>query len=395
MIVMAYGTDRAGLAKQIDELRSGEGYLFAGSPKFLGLFGRDSLISAWQLLDYDLSIAASSMRALAEVQGKKADYSTGEQPGKIAHEYYKSGVTSAEWFNKYKMGGTWPRMDMPEYLSIDSTPLFIMVLSEYYTKTNDHDTLEALWPNAKAALGWIMDYGIYDGFVRYVPNGNKLLSQGWKDGADRLFKDMKAPVALVEVQGYAYRAMTDMLKLMDVMDDPGMHEKTAAAAGSIKDSLERFWMGDSGYCATAIDGNGNLLRSITSNPGHLLLTGVLDRKRSAEITKRLLMRDMLTPYGIRTQSSDDPIFDPFAYQLGSVWPHDNWMIAKGFQRMGFEKEYRIVRDAVVKAANELGSIPEYYGVSKDGGLIGVDEMRPKACDPQAWSLGALMYFITH
>ena len=394
-MVMTYGTDRAGLAGQIDELRSGEGYLFAGSPKFLGLFGRDSLISAWQLLDYDPSIAACSMRALAEVQGKKADYSTGEQPGKIAHEYYKSGVTSAEWFKKYKMEGTWPRMDRPEYLSIDSTPLFIMVLSEYYSKTKDRDTLEALWPNAKAALGWIMDYGIYEGFVRYIPNGNKLLSQGWKDGADKLFKEMKAPVALVEVQGYAYRAMTDMLKLMGIMDDSEMHEKTAAASDGIKSNVEQFWMDDSEYCATAIDGDGNPLLSVTSNPGHLLLTGILDSKRSANIAKRLLMKDILTPYGIRTQSSDDPIFDPSAYQLGSIWPHDKWMIAKGFQRIGLEDEYRTVRDAVIKAAGELGSIPEYYGVSKEGRLMSVDEMRPRACDPQAWSLGALMYFITH
>ncbi len=395
MIVMAYGTDKEGLGRQIDGLRSSEGYLFAGSPKFLGLFGRDSLISAWQLLDYDPSIAACSMRALVEVQGKKEDYSTGEQPGKIAHEYYKSGVTSVEWFNKYKMGGTWPRMDRPEYLSVDSTPLFMMVLSEYYAKTNDHDTLEALWPNAKAALGWVMDYGVYEGFVRYVPNSNKLLAQGWKDGADKLFGGMKAPVALVEVQGYAYSAMTEMLKLMDVMNDEEMRDRTDAAAASLKGMFEDFWIDGSQYCATAIDGGGEALRTVTSNPGHLLLTGILDKERLGCIARRLLMIDMLTPYGIRTQSSDDAMFDPFAYQLGSIWPHDNWMIAKGLQRVGFDEGYRTVRDAVIKAADELGSIPEYYGVSKDGRLIGVDKMRHRACDPQAWSLGALMYFVTH
>ncbi|MGI0100879.1 MAG: amylo-alpha-1,6-glucosidase [Candidatus Micrarchaeaceae archaeon] len=391
---MPYDINENALVSELDVLRSSEGYLFAGSPKFKGLFGRDSIISSWQLLDYDASIARDTLIALAAVQGTKADQSTGEQPGKIIHEYYKSGVTSTEWFNSTKAQSGWLKMDRPEYLSIDSTPLFIILLSKYYQKTKDSKTLSMIWPHAKMAAEWIMDYGIKDKFVRYVPNDGKLRSQSWKDGAGKFLENLSSPVAIVEVQGYTYLAMRCMMDLMKATCDSELLERASAASSALKaDFEERFWMEEYEYYAIAIDGNGRQVRSITSNPGHLLFTGIADAERARAIAKRITMGDMMTPYGIRTHSSKDGYFDPFAYQLGSVWPHDNWIIAQGLKAIGNDIGYEAVRNSVISAATKLRAMPEYYGVSKSNDLIPLNEMRTQPCDPQAWSLAALIDFI--
>ena len=237
----------------------------------------------------------------------------------------------------------------------------------------------------------MLDFGFQDKFLRYEPKMDKLRSQSWKDGIGRLMDDAVSPVAVVEVQGYADMAFNDMAKLMRIMGDTILLDRTGKAERFLRRNFwQYFWMEDEQYYAMAIDGNGRKIRSISSNPGQLLFTGMLGKRESDMIVKRLFMGDMLTPYGIRTLSSKDPYFDQYAYQLGSIWPHDNWIIAEGLKRLGYIREYGMIKDRLIRAASELGSIPEYYCVSRDNRLIGLSETRTKPCDPQAWSLGALI-----
>jgi glycogen debranching enzyme len=387
---MTYKVDKNYLSRKIKKLKSNRGYLFAGSPKFLGLFGRDSLISAWQLLDYDPLIARDTLIALAKIQGMHTVEETREEPGKIIHEYYAEDETSTVWFNKYKAPVGWLKIGRAEYLAVDTTPLFIIILAKYYEKTGDRDTLERLWQNANMAIDWILNAGMMDKFLRYVPKEDKLKSQSWKDGIGKLLDDAISPVAVVEVQGYAYKAMKDMIWLMHEMghtENIALLEEKAALLK--KNFRESFWMEDAQYYALAMAGNGTRINAITSNPGHLLFTGILEKDEMDKVVKRLFMDDMFTPYGIRTHSLIDPNFDLFAYQLGSVWPHDNWIIAQGL-KSDYKNEYDRVKMAIIRAAQELKSVPEYYGVSTENELIPLGYMKSRPCDPQAWSLGALV-----
>ncbi|MDE1871271.1 MAG: hypothetical protein KGI06_03460 [Candidatus Micrarchaeota archaeon] len=387
---MGYKIELGSLTRELGKLKSKEGYIYAGSPNFIGLFGRDSLISSWQLLDYDPKIARDTLIALSKIQGRRSDRRTQEQPGKIPHEYYPK-TTSIRWFNRYKGHVGWLKIGRPEYLSVDSTPLFIIVLAKYYEKTGDKRTLARLWPSARRAANWISDYGIYKKFVRYMSDGGKLKSQSWKDGIGKLLDDAVSPVAIVEVQGYSYKALSDMMALMQAMRDTRGEKAFAKMADDLRSNFESaFWMEKGKFYAMAIEGNGRQIKTITSNPGHLLFTGILDGKRADAVARRLFMRDMMTPYGIRTQSSSDKHFNQYAYQLGSVWPHDNWIIAEGLRQTGHIREYNRIRASIIRAAQKLGSIPEYYGVSKGNRLLPLDVMWPRPCDPQAWSLATLI-----
>lgn len=375
--------------QEIGILRSKKGYLYAGLPTYQGLFGRDSLISSWQLLSYDLTIARATLVVLAESQGRKTDHKTGEEPGKILHEFYPKD-TQDDWWNKYKAEFSWLERGKPVYMSHDSTPLFLIVAGKYFEKTNDTDFISSIFSGIEKAADWINNYGDIDGdnFLEYEnKNGNGLVHQGWKDSTENHLC-IEQPVALIEIQGYAYLAFIEAAKLVRLFGKNVLADELLAKADRLKMELNnKFWMPDEKFFCLALDGKKRQVKTITSNQGHLLFTGIIEKDKIDPVIERLFMPDMWTPYGIRTHSELEKNFDPSSYHHGSVWPHDNWMIAQGLEILGYKREYQKIKDAIIAAYRKLGFMPEYYYVIN--GEISVSE---KACYPQAWSSGVLPNF---
>ncbi len=353
------------------------GYLNAGFPRFMRLFGRDSLISSWQLLEINQEIAKATLEILAKLQGKKFDNVNEEEPGKILHETHPK----LPHHPKYE----W--MPFPYYGSVDSTPLFIIICSFYFEKTNDQEFLKKYAQNIELAAKWLEQKIKADksGFLRYQRKQKKgqLFHQGWKDS---FFNHLKVnpPVAVVEAQGYSYLALKEAAKLLN-------NEKYNQLADELKKRFnEKFWMEDEKYFALALDGQDNQHQAITSNPGHLLFCEILEKEKQEAVVKKLFSPELWTRYGIRTHGVSEPDFDAESYHLGSVWPHDNWIIAQGLKKCGYPAEYQKVREAILTAHKELGHIPELYAVTPDGQLKEI----PIACTIQAWASGAALQFIT-
>ncbi|MEM3838966.1 MAG: hypothetical protein QXF01_00065 [Candidatus Micrarchaeaceae archaeon] len=347
------------------------------------LFGRDSLIFSWQTEGYDINITKDTLETLAKVQGKeKGKY--GEEPGKIIHEIPSFRKPNINWLIPGKR----------YYFSVDSTPLFLIRMSSYVGRTCD----ESLWKSAASAVRWILDYGIIDGLLRYrKPAKEKgLQSQSWKDGIGSLTDSVVGPIAIAEVQGYAYAALSSsVIQKMIGKYDPELAARMATAARMLKDKFNtEFWSAKDNFFYLSIDGNNQKLMKVASNAGQLLFTGIIGRERAKAIALRLTKPDMWTRFGIRTHSINEPDFDEFSYQRGSVWPHDNWIIAMGMKRMGFTKIYKQIRAAVVECFLETGSAPEYLPVAPDGSLISLSDPRLSSppCNPQAWTVGAMLYF---
>jgi glycogen debranching enzyme len=371
------------ILSDINKLKDRKGFLKAGLPRFDRLFGRDSLISAWQLLDKKPGIAKATLEILSQYQGKVINEEKEEEPGKILHE------------TDFKLKShPVHKFPFPYYGSVDSTLLFLILFSFYYQKTKDKKFLDSHWENILKAVHWIEEYGDKDkdSFIEYQKKSEKgLFHQGWKDGFEDHLK-IEPPVALVEVQGYQYLALREIANLAEEKKNWDLVDKSEERAWQLKKKFnEKFWMEDKKYFALALDGKKQQKKSITSNPGHLLFTGIIREKEKIDfVVKRLFEKDMFTPYGIRTHSSLEEDFDPKSYHLGSVWPYDNWIIAQGLKKLGYQKEYQKIRKAILKAYKELGYLPEYYGVVD--GKITLD--LPKSpCYLQAWSLGALFNFL--
>lgn len=385
---------RKELEKEIESLKSPEGYLYACLPKFRGLFGRDALISGWELLDYDSSLLKNSLLALAKLQGKKVDLKTGEEPGKILHEFYPS-YTPEKWFKRKKGANGWLKKERPFYFSVDSTPLFLIAAHKYYLVTKDGETIKSLWPNIESALSWIFNYGLINGFIRYKERSKEtgLVSQSWKDGIGNTLEQQKGPIAVVEVQGYAYEAVKVAERLMKLAGNKKLAYQANEFNQTLKERFNKdFWMKDKKFYCLALDGDNQQLKFVTSNPGQLLFTDIINNRMAKLIVQRLFQDDLWTPYGIRTDSTEETDFDPLAYQQGSVWPHDNWLIAKGLKKRGYKKEYRAIKASLLRAYREIGFIPEYYGVSRKNKII-LAELKTPPCYPQAWSSGALIDFL--
>lgn len=366
------------LQNDIETLRDQErGYIRAGYPRFMRLFGRDSLIVSWQLMDIKPEIARSTLEILSEFQGEKFNDANEEEPGKILHE------TDSKLFHHPK----YEQMKFPNFGSIDSTPLFLIVFDLYFNKTNDHDFLNAHLKNIEAAVKWLEQRFQNDqtGFLRYQrkKEQGQLFHQGWKDGFLNHLK-IKPPVAIVEAQGYDYLALHQAAKLLN-------EEKYSHLAEELKKHFnEKFWMADEKYFALALDGEDQQRKAITSNPGHLLFTDIIEKDKIEPVVKRLFEPDMWTEYGTRTHSTKEPDFDAGSYHLGSVWPHDNWIIAQGLKKCGYQDEYQKVKEAILAAHKEFGFIPELYAVTPEGKL----EQIEKACKIQAWASGAALQFLT-
>lgn len=357
-------------------------FIRAGLPRFAAFFGRDSAITAWQLMDYDTTIAERTIDIMAKLQGTKVNRRSEEEPGKIVHEWHPRP-------SEYK-SLLWP---LPYYGSVDSTPLFIFLCGIYYEKMEDADWLDRVWPHIVSALEWCETYGDLDGdmlleYKRKNPAG--LMHQGWKDSRMNHLK-LKPPIELVEVQGYYYAALREAAELALMLKHKKLSMELARRADKLQKSFIReFWLSDKNFFASALSQSRFPDERVMSNPGHLLFTGILNgfEDKVDAIVKRLFEDDMWTPYGIRTYAASNADFNPVSYHLGAIWPHDNWIIAQGLKRYGYLKEYATVKQALIKAYKELGAIPELYAV-KNGTIKEISV----ACVPQAWATGGLLQFL--
>jgi len=368
------------LLKEIKILKDRKGFLKAGLPNYDRLFGRDSLIAAWQLLDWNPGICKATLEILSQLQGKVINDEREEEPGKIIHET----DLEKDWHPE----GYFP---FPYYGSIDSTPLFLIVFAFYFKKTKDRKFLRIRWENILMALNWMTEYGDKDKdyFLEYQRKNPKgLFHQGWKDGFKNRLK-IEPPVAIVEAQGYQYLALKEIADLAEMRKDLDLAKKLRERAKNLKEEFnKKFWMPDKNYFALALDGKKKQRKAITSNPGHLLFTGILKEDKIKMVVSRLFELDLWTPYGIRNHSIKEPDFNPKSFHLGSIWPHDNWTIAQGLKKQGFKEEYEKIKKVIFLAYKEIGFLPESYGV-KGGKIVQV----PEASYPQAWATCALFNFL--
>lgn len=366
------------LARQdLARLRSPDGWLQAGLPRFARLFGRDSCISALQLLPEDPSIAAATIVALASRQGQVYDRRREEEPGKIAHEVPVRIEDRIRLELRKSL-----RWGFPYYGSIDATAWWVRLVDRYVALTGDRAILQELVPNLDRAGRWMAGaarIGAED-FVAYRrQNPAGLLHQGWRD-SDLGAVPIVPPVALVEVQGY-YAEAAAALARMGVDVPP-------AASGDPVAFDAAFWMAGEATFALAVGGDGSPVPIVTSNAGHVLGSPLVAAGRADAVAERLFGDDLWTPAGIRTHSTADPHFDGDSYHRGSVWPHDNWVIHEGLLAIGRPDDAARVRNAVLDGLCRLEHIPELYAVRN-----GVAEPLAVAQRVQAWSSGAVLSFL--
>ena len=369
----------------------GERYVAAGVPWFSCLFGRDSLITALQMLCVRPEIAQGTLAILARLQATESDAWRDAQPGKILHEL-RAG----------ELARTGEIPHTPYFGTVDATPLWLVLLDEYHGWTGDDALVDALWPNALACLRWMDEEGDADGdgFIEYERHSWRgLANQGWKDSADAVrMQDgtlAETPIALVEVQGYAYAARRGLARLARLRGENDLAGTQEQAAELLRAQFEaQFWMDEAGTYALALDAAKRQVDAIASNAGHALWSGIASPDRAASVARVLTGRGMWSGWGIRTLSADHPAYNPFSYQLGSVWPHDNGIIAEGFKRYGFADDAsRVARDIFEATSYFLGyRLPELYaGLPRQPGTFPVQYVGANI--PQAWAAGSIFQLV--
>ena len=379
---------RWGLNKYVIKLTSENGFLYAGYPRFMELFGRDSIISAIELFYIHPDILKNTLMVLAGNQGRIYNTGTGEEPGKILHE-----LAGPEAFRYNPSKEKWVKPSVPLYYSIDSTPLFVLACELYIEKTNDAGFLDYIRKHMERAVSWMIEKSGKTGFLTYNTgeNGDKLATQGWLDGAWSVYGKRHGDTALIEVQGYFYQSMKQYNELFPENPLKSAIEKRI---NFLEGNINRyFWLEDEKYYSPAVfftENGMEKINTITSSAGHLLLTGLIDGSRKTAIVKRLFENDISTPFGIRTVSSLSDYFDPYKYQAGSIWPHDNWLILQGLKHNGFKKEAKVLRDYILNAIETIREPYEYYSVDLNNNMINMDQLEIPPCMPQAWSTGAFM-----
>jgi glycogen debranching enzyme len=365
-------------------------FLAAGIPWFVALFGRDSILSALQCLAFEPALARDTLLLLARFQGQRFDARREEEPGKILHELRRDELSNL---------GRIPFS--PYYGTVDATPLFLILLGEYIRWTGDLRLWHRLRPAAERALTWIREHGDHDGdgFLDYEQHGlESLANQGWKDSGNSIVNLdgslAEPPIALVEVQAYAYRARLELAALYRADgDQPRAEELEREASGFRRRLLAAYWMPDRRYLAVALQRGGRRVETITSNAGHALWAGCLSREQARAVARRLMDHRMFSGWGIRTLAEGEPRYDPADYQVGAVWPHDNALIAAGLKRYGRQRDFERVFTAIVEAALHVPGqrLPELLGGHQR--TAGAPVPYPAAASPQAWSAGSVPYLL--
>ncbi|WP_406080600.1 glycogen debranching N-terminal domain-containing protein [Micromonospora sp. NBC_00858] len=358
----------------------------AGLPWFLTVFGRDTLITAYQTLVAGPALAKGALLALARLQGDACDDFTDEEPGKIMHEV-RSGELTRTGAKPYA----------PNYGTADATQLWLILLSEYWRWTHDQETVRHLRDNALAALRWIDDYGDRDGdgYVEYATRSREGLgNQCWRDSPDGIcFADGRIPVlplATCDLQGYTYDAKLRLAELFDgPLDSPDLARRLRDEAGTLYERFNRdFWIEErGGYYAVALDGDKNPVDAKTSNMGHLLWSGIVPPARAGAVVRQLMSPNMFSGWGIRTLSREERLYNALGYHLGTVWPHDNSIAVLGLARYGYRAEANRISLAMLDAAEQFDHrLPEALsGYPRERLLFAVPY--PTACSPQAWAAG--------
>lgn len=375
------------LRSQLD----GDQYFAAGLPWFGTLFGRDSIITALQTLAYDSIIAEKTIRLLARLQGTRVDEWKDEQPGKILHELRVGPLARAD------------KIPSPYYGTVDATPLFLILVSEHYAWTGDLTLFRDLRPQIDAALHWIDAYGDIDGdgFVEYSSaiEGGYLVNQGWKDSGDAIVNADGSlavpPIALVEVQGYVYRAKSQLASVFDASGESGIASRLRHEAAALKQAFnDQFWLPDQGIYALALQKDKRPAAVMSSNAGQALWGGIADSRRAPLVAQRLMDRAMSSGWGTRTLAAGERRYNPVGYHLGTIWPHDNSLIAAGLRQYGCDDDALRLFTAVFNADTHFGHyrMPELYAGYPQG-EANAPALYPVACHPQAWAAGSIPFVL--
>jgi glycogen debranching enzyme len=367
-------------------LAGGRSLPAAGLPWFMSMFGRDSIFTSLQALPFTPELAATTLRALGEWQGTRLDDFRDEDPGRILHELRYGELPAFE-----------ERPHSPYYGNADATPLYVVLLDEYERWTGDTKLVRDLEYEARAALNWIDEYADLqdNGYVSYKRRNEKtgLENQCWKDSWDSIsYRDGRLPGfprATCELQGYAYDAKVRGARLARlVWKDEQFAKRLEKEAADLKRRFNRdFWVADDQYFALALDADGNQVDALTSNNGHLLWSGIVDKLKAKAVVRHLMGPRLFSGWGVRTMADGEGRYNPIGYHVGTVWPFDCSFIAWGLRRYGYKEEAARIAAGILDAAEFFeGRLPEAFG-GYERSVTKYPVQYPTACSPQAWSTG--------